>query len=101
MKAMNENEIDMEILEKNPMKRYKKLEKIGSGSYGDVYKGQDIITGDIVALKKMKLQVENEGVPGTTLREICLLKSLNHENIVKLLSHVLHENKLQLVFEYL
>lgn len=65
------------------MNRYEKLEKVGAGTYGDVYKAKDRKTNEIVALKKMKLEVENEGVPGTTLREICLLKSLNHENIVK------------------
>ena len=54
-----------------------------SGSYGVVYKGKHNVTGGIVALKKIRLEDENEGVPSTTLREICTLKELDHPNIVR------------------
>ncbi|TSK16203.1 Cyclin-dependent kinase 2 [Bagarius yarrelli] len=44
---------------------------------------------------------ETEGVPSTAIREISLLKELNHPNIVKLLDVIHTENKLYLVFEFL
>ncbi len=62
---------------------YQKLEKIGEGTYGVVYKARDRNTGDIVALKKIRLESEEEGVPSTAIREISILKELQHENIVK------------------
>jgi len=81
--------------------RFDKLEKIGEGTYGVVHKAKDTVTGEIVALKKIRLETEDEGIPSTAIREISLLKELQHPNIVKL-HDVLHtENKLILVFEYL
>ncbi len=44
---------------------------------------------------------ESEGVPSTAIREISLLKELDHPNIVRLLDVVHSEKKLYLVFEYL
>ncbi len=66
----------------NPLQRYKKLEKVGHGTYGVVYKAIDQETGEIVALKKMILEVENEGVPSTAIREISLLREVQAKNIV-------------------
>ena len=52
------------------------------------------------ALKKIYLNSEEEGIPSTAIREIALLKELDHINIVKL-HDVIHYNKrLVLVFEY-
>lgn len=49
-----------------------------------VYKAKDINTGNIVALKKIRLEAEDEGVPSTSIREISLLKELSKDdNIVK------------------
>ena len=59
---------------------YEKLEKIGEGTYGKVYKARDRTTGKIVALKKTRLEMEEEGVPSTTLREISLLQMLSESN---------------------
>ena len=54
--------------------KYKKTEKpIGEGTYGVVYKATEKSTGLTVALKKIRLEVEDEGVPSTALREISLL----------------------------
>jgi cyclin-dependent kinase len=54
------------------------------GTYGVVYKARDIRTGQIVALKKIRLEAEDEGVPSTAIREISLLKELSRDdNIVK------------------
>lgn len=56
--------------------RYEKRDKIGSGTYGVVYKALDRKSGQFVAIKKMIVQLEHEGVPSTTLREISLLREL-------------------------
>lgn len=63
--------------------RYEKKEKIGEGTYGIVYKAVDTITGEDVAYKKIRLENEDEGMPSTALREISILKELQHPNIVR------------------
>ncbi|XP_044770735.1 cyclin-dependent kinase 2 isoform X4 [Neomonachus schauinslandi] len=83
------------------MENFQKVEKIGEGTYGVVYKAKNKVTGEVVALKKIRLDTETEGVPSTAIREISLLKELNHPNIVKLLDVIHTENKLYLVFEFL
>ncbi|XP_067122441.1 LOW QUALITY PROTEIN: cyclin-dependent kinase 1-like [Centruroides vittatus] len=83
------------------MEDYIKIEKIGEGTYGVVYKGKNRRTGQLVALKKIRLESEDEGVPSTAIREISLLKELNHSNIVRLQDVLMQENRLYLVFEYL
>lgn len=86
----------------NPMSKYEKLEKIGEGTYGVVYKAKDKQTGRIIALKKIRLDAEDEGVPSTAIREISLLKELSrHKNVVRLLDVVHSNQKLYLVFEFL
>lgn len=83
------------------MDKYLKIEKIGEGTYGVVYKARDKQTQAIIALKKIRLDAEDEGVPSTAIREISLLKELQHPNIVQLKDVVHSENKLHLVFEFL
>ena len=80
---------------------FQKLEKIGEGTYGVVYKAKDKITNQFVALKKIRLETESEGVPSTAIREISLLKELDHPNVVQLLDVIHADQKLYLVFEYL
>jgi serine/threonine protein kinase len=63
--------------------KYDKIEKIGEGTYGYVYKAKDTTNNEIVALKKIKLENEDEGVPSTAMREISILKELQHPNIVE------------------
>lgn len=53
------------------------------GTYGVVYKAKNKKTNQFVALKKIRLESEEEGVPSTSIREISLLKELKHPNIVK------------------
>ncbi|EDQ91821.1 uncharacterized protein MONBRDRAFT_17670 [Monosiga brevicollis MX1] len=83
------------------MEKYLKIEKIGEGTYGTVYKAKVKATGNLVALKKIKLEAEEEGVPSTAIREISLLKELSHPNVVSLMEVIHSENKLYLVFEFL
>ncbi|KAK2437476.1 cell division control protein C [Trifolium repens] len=83
------------------MEQYEKVEKIGEGTYGVVYKARDRDTKEIIALKKIRLEQEDEGVPSTAIREISLLKEMQHRNIVRLRDVVHSEKRLYLVFEYL
>ncbi|KAK7507239.1 hypothetical protein BaRGS_00001174 [Batillaria attramentaria] len=83
------------------MDDYVKIEKIGEGTYGVVYKGRHKKTNRMVALKKIRLESDEEGVPSTAVREISLLRELQHPNIVSLEDVLMQENKLYLVFEFL
>ena len=86
---------------------YRIIGKIGEGSYGVVYKAESnlasasVKTPDIVAMKKIRLDDQLEGVPITTLREVALLKDLRHENIVRLRDIIPVSPKLFLVFDFL
>merc|ERR1719446_635492 len=62
---------------------WKRGQKLGEGTFGEVYIATHEHTGEVAALKKIKLECEDEGVPGTTLREVSLLKELQHPNVVQ------------------
>lgn len=83
------------------MDDYLKIEKIGEGTYGVVFKGKHKKTGEIVAMKKIRLESEDEGVPSTAIREISLLRELQHPNIVLLKEVLMQDAKLYLIFEFL
>jgi len=89
------------------LQKYALIDKpVGEGTYGVVYRARDL-SGDgtnIVAMKKIRLEQDDDGVPSTALREISLLKELQHPNVVRLLD-VEHSStptqKLFLVFDWL
>ncbi|KAF7619829.1 negative regulator of the PHO system [Aspergillus flavus] len=83
-----------------PHASFQQLEKLGEGTYATVFKGRNNQTGEMVALKEIHLDTE-EGTPSTAIREISLMKELQHENILSLYDVVHTENKLMLVFEYM
>ncbi|CAM8915762.1 unnamed protein product [Rhodiola kirilowii] len=86
---------------------FEKLEQIGEGAFGQVFMAREIATGEIVALKRIRMEKERKGVPMTALREIKILQELNHPNVIKLKEIVMstNENKyrgdIYLVFEYM
>ncbi|KAJ2860554.1 hypothetical protein GGI22_002684 [Coemansia erecta] len=61
---------------------YERLNKIEEGTYGIVYRARDLRTGEIVALKHLKLENERNGFPITSLREIHTLLLAKHPNII-------------------
>ena len=64
--------------------QYEKMGKLGEGTYGTVYFARDKQTNEYVAMKKLLMNSDNEGIPSTVIREISLLKELSdHPNIVK------------------
>uniref|UniRef100_A0A182QFV5 cyclin-dependent kinase n=1 Tax=Anopheles farauti TaxID=69004 RepID=A0A182QFV5_9DIPT len=80
---------------------YDRVEKIGEGTYGVVYKAKDIRNHSYVALKRIRLDSETEGIPSTAMREISLLKDLKHHSIVELFDVIIIETSIYMVFEYL
>jgi len=85
---------------------YEKKYQVGQGTYGSVFVGADKQTGEIVALKRINTEQEENGFPITALREVKILKALHHKNIVKLKEIVTskEQNKIPknvfMVFEY-
>jgi CTD kinase subunit alpha len=63
---------------------YEIMTQVGEGTFGQVYKARNSQNGSKVALKKIRLEGEKDGFPVTAMREIKLLQSLRHENVVKL-----------------
>ncbi|KAG9509614.1 Cyclin-dependent kinase 6, partial [Fragariocoptes setiger] len=93
-------------------KNYEKLSRIGEGAYGEVWKARDLLNEkNMVALKKIKVPNEEDGVPSSLLREIGLLlklNKLNNDHVVKLFdvchgqSNEFGQNlELYLVFEHI
>ncbi|KAF9436740.1 hypothetical protein BGZ76_003097 [Entomortierella beljakovae] len=64
------------------VENYEKLNRISEGTYGVVYRAKDRVTGEIVALKKLKLDQEKNGFPITSLREVYTLLLAKHPHIV-------------------
>ena len=84
----------------NPLSKFDILEKVGEGTYGVVYKARDLETRETIAIKKIRFQHEDEGIPSTAVREVSLLKSLNHPNIVLLKEVIYNNENLNLIFEF-
>lgn len=64
--------------------RFSAADQIGEGTYGRVFRGEDLANNDRVALKMIRTENEKEGFPITAIREIKILSNLKHDNIVNL-----------------
>lgn len=82
---------------------FERLSKIGQGTYSSVYKARDLKTGKIVALKMVRFVNTDPGSVRFMAREICILRKLNHPNVIKLEGIVASpvSESLCLVFEYM
>ncbi|XP_063767642.1 cyclin-dependent kinase 4 isoform X1 [Eleginops maclovinus] len=88
--------------------QYEPVAEIGGGAYGTVYKARDTESGQFVALKSVRVQTDQNGLPISTVREVALLKRLeqfDHPNVVRLMDVCAtqrsdQETKVTLVFEH-
>ncbi|KAK6040359.1 kinase domain protein, partial [Cooperia oncophora] len=81
---------------------YIKLDKIGEGTLRVVYKAQNTEENNqLVAIKKIRLEFEDEGVPATAIREISMLQELANPNIVEFIGISIQESRLYLFFEFI
>ncbi|KAK6128865.1 hypothetical protein DH2020_037382 [Rehmannia glutinosa] len=83
--------------------KFKRLEKIGQGTYSDVYRARDVETGKIVALKKVRFDNFQPESVRFMAREILILRKLDHPNIMKLEGIITSRVScyIYLVFEYM
>jgi cell division cycle 2-like len=81
---------------------YERLNFIDEGTYGRVFRARDIASGDVYALKQVKIAGEREGFPITALREVSLLLATRHPNIVHVREVVVGStlDKIYMVMEY-
>lgn len=86
---------------KESLEAYERISKLGEGTFGIVFKALQRQSGKFVAIKKIKLDHEDNGISATSLREICVLKELKHENIVNLNEIMFQGHNLELVFEFM
>jgi len=86
---------------------FERRQQVGQGTYGSVFMGAYKDTGEVVALKRINTEQEENGFPITAIREVKILTALNHPNIVKLKEIVTSKEKNEIpknvfmVFEYL
>mmetsp|Transcript_19651 Transcript_19651/g.33470 ORF Transcript_19651/g.33470 Transcript_19651/m.33470 type:complete len:507 (+) Transcript_19651:108-1628(+) len=88
---------------------FDKNKKIGEGTYGTVFRARDKKTQEVVALKQFRISQKEDGLPITAVREIKLLTSLNHDNVISLKEIILDaevnrnrdSESIYLVFEFM
>lgn len=81
--------------------RYELGEELGRGAFGQVFKGTCVKTGDVVAVKQISLSGMSQDRLEDIMKEIDLLKKLNHENIVKYIESFKTRSHLHIVLEYM
>ncbi|KAK7207398.1 kinase-like domain-containing protein [Myxozyma melibiosi] len=82
------------------IKNFQKLNQLGEGTYGVVHRAVDRRTKSIVALKAVRIFADGkrDGIPNTALREISLLKSLRHQNIIGVLDVAVADRQLDEIY---
>ena len=73
---------------------YERLVQVGEGTYGKVYKARNVETNTLVAMKRIRMEAEKDGFPVTAVREIKLLQSLRHPNVVDLIEMMVSKGEL-------
>lgn len=87
--------------EKKGLDSYCQFQKIGEGAYGVVYRAVDKRSRERVAIKMTRLEFRDEGIPATTIREMALLRELEHPNIIHLQGVIMEEHRVFLIFEFI
>jgi serine/threonine protein kinase len=100
--------MDIEDSEEVFNSKWVKQEIIGSGCYGNVYRGIDSSNNEPIAIKKIKMPITDDGIPIETLREIVILRNVTHPNIVRYDSIMFRfhdviciNERMYLIFEYM
>ncbi|XP_062457030.1 mitogen-activated protein kinase kinase kinase kinase 2-like, partial [Rhea pennata] len=87
---------DVSLLD--PRLRYELLQRVGAGTYGDVYKARDTETGELAAIKIVKLDPGDDA--GSVQQEVATLRQCRHPNVVAYLGSYLRNDRLWICMEY-
>ncbi|XP_024589533.1 mitogen-activated protein kinase kinase kinase kinase 1 isoform X3 [Neophocaena asiaeorientalis asiaeorientalis] len=90
--------VDPDIFNRDPRDHYDLLQRLGGGTYGEVFKARDKVTGDLVALKMVKMEPDDD--VSTLQKEILILKTCRHPNIVAYHGSYLWLQKLWICMEF-
>ncbi|XP_037675470.1 mitogen-activated protein kinase kinase kinase kinase 1 isoform X2 [Choloepus didactylus] len=90
--------VDPDIFNRDPRDHYDLLQRLGGGTYGEVFKARDKVTRDLVALKMVKMEPDDD--VSTLQKEILILKTCRHANIVAYHGSYLWLQKLWICMEF-
>nr|NP_001286606.1 happyhour, isoform E [Drosophila melanogaster]AHN56401.1 happyhour, isoform E [Drosophila melanogaster] len=94
----NANMLSSDISRRNPQDEYELIQKIGSGTYGDVYKAKRIQSNELAAIKVIKLEPSDD--IQIIQQEIIMMRDCRHPNIIAYYGSYLRRDKLWICMEF-